>query len=184
MKGKYALVIGGTGMLAEVCHKLIDDYNYVSVVGRSTNRHQQLKRSCDHADHLHAIKVDYHDDVLFRNELNKAFNKFGEPDIVVSWIHGTAPHALDSLIDEITKFNETKTWKLFHIQGSSRFFEKENTPVPETCQYRRVYLGFILGESTSRWLTHHEISDGVIHAIKTDQTETIVGTIEPWDRRP
>lgn len=184
MKEKYALIIGGTGMLAEVCHTLIHDYSYVSVVGRSTRRHKYLRKTSPHADRLHAITVDYHDDERFREELKKNFHRFSAPDLVVSWIHGTAPHALDSLLDEITRVNKTKVWKLFHMQGSSRFFEKENTPVPENCQYRRIYLGFILEETTSRWLTHHEISTGVLDAIETDQTETIVGTLDPWQRRP
>ncbi|WP_404456074.1 short-chain dehydrogenase [Virgibacillus necropolis] len=181
---KYALVIGGTGMLAQVCHALVNDYYYVSVIGRSTIRQQQLKDSSNEPDKFHGIEVDYHDDGRFRQQLQKAFQAFGTPDLVVSWIHGSAPQALDSLIDEITRINKTKTWKLFHVQSSSRFFEKENTPVPENCQYRRVYLGFILNDSTSRWLTHKEISDGVIRAIHADQTESVVGTLEPWDKRP
>lgn len=184
MKEKYALVIGGTGMLAEVCHTLIHDYSYVSVVGRSTRRHKLLRTTSPHADRLHAITVDYQDDEHFREELKKAFQRFGAPDLVVSWIHGTAPHALNSLLDEIAKVNKTMMWKLFHIQGSSRYFEKENTSVPKNCQYRRIYLGFILEKTTSRWLTHHEIAAGVLHAIETDQMETIVGTLEPWHRRP
>ncbi|WP_430790037.1 short-chain dehydrogenase [Virgibacillus flavescens] len=184
MKEKYALVIGGTGMLTEVCHKLIHDYTYVSVVGRSPAKHKLLKNNNPHADRLHAITVDYHDDERFREELQKAFHRFGTPDLVVSWIHGTAPRALDSLLDEMTNVNKTKVWKLFHMQGSSRFFEKENTPVPKNCQYRRIYLGFILEKTTSRWLTHHEIAAGVLLAIETDQLETIVGTLEPWHRRP
>ncbi|ASN03983.1 Rossmann-fold NAD(P)-binding domain-containing protein [Virgibacillus necropolis] len=181
---KYALVIGGTGMLAQVCHTLVDDYYYVSVIGRSTIRHQRLNYSSPDSDKIHAIEVDYHDDGHLRYELHKAFQSFGIPDLVVSWIHGSAPHALNSLIDEITGIHQTKTWKLFHVQGSSRYFIKENTPVPENCQYRRVFLGFILNSTNSRWLTHNEIATGVIHAIRTDQIETVVGTLEPWDKRP
>lgn len=82
-KENYALVIGGTGMLAEVSRKLVNDYHYVSVVGRRT-----------------------------------------------------------------IKISIKKSWKLFHVQGSSRFFKKENTSVPETYQYRRIYLGFIVDGST------------------------------------
>lgn len=183
-KERYALIIGGTGMLAQVCHGLVDDYYYVSVVGRRTIRHQQLKDGSEKPGDIHSVLVDYQDNQQFRFSLREAFHTCGIPDLVVSWIHGSAPHALDSLIDEIAKVNNTKVWKLFQIQGSSRFFEKENTSVPENCQYRRVYLGFILEGSTSRWLTHNEISSGVLHAIQTDQQETIVGTLEPWDSRP
>lgn len=185
MNGKnYALVVGGTGMLAQMSCALVNDYYYVSVVRRSTIRHQQLKESCEDPDNLHTIEVDYHDDEQFRHELQKAFQKYGAPDLIVSWIHGSAPHALKSLIDERVKVHNTRFWKLVHVQSSSRFFEKENTPVPEKCQYRRVYLGFISDGTSSRWLTHAEISNGVFQAIQTDELETIVGTLEPWDKRP
>lgn len=106
------------------------------------------------------------------------------PDLVVAWIHGSAPGALDSLMDEVIKLSVSKAWTLFHIQGGSSFFQKENTSVPKNCQYRRVYLGFMLKGSTWRWLTHREISSGVIQAIQTGQPKTIVGTLESWDRRP
>lgn len=64
-KEKCALVIGGTGMLAEVSRKLAANYYYVSVVGRRTIRHQQLKDSSKDSGNIHAIEVDYHDDGAF-----------------------------------------------------------------------------------------------------------------------
>ncbi|MFZ3579019.1 short-chain dehydrogenase [Virgibacillus sp. DJP39] len=180
---KYALVIGGTGMLAKVCQSLVNTNYYVSVVGRSTVRHQQLRSSSQYPESIHAIAVDYHDLDSFKKEIKKTFLTHGAPDLVISWIHGSAPLALSSLIDEIVR-TESKKWRLFDIKGSSRFFKNENTPVPGNCQYRRVYLGFKLDEHGSRWLTHDEIASGVIKAIRTDQLETIVGTLEPWEKRP
>ncbi|ASK62000.1 short-chain dehydrogenase [Virgibacillus phasianinus] len=183
-KATHALVIGGTGMLQHVCHSLVNDYSYVSVVGRSTIRHQQLKYANPSPDKINSIIVDYHDSSLFREKLQSAFLAYGAPDLVISWIHGTAPQALHTLFNEIQKLAIETKWKLFHVQSSSRYFAKENTPVPDNCQYRRVYLGFILNGRSSRWLTDPEISGGVLHAIKSDQQQTIVGTIDPWDQRP
>jgi hypothetical protein len=36
----------------------------------------------------------------------------------------------------------------------------------------------------SRWLTHEEISKGIISAIHQDRKKTIIGTLYPWDKRP
>lgn len=63
---------------------------------------------------------------------------------------------------------------------SSLFHQKRNTPVPESCQYRRVYFGAIIDDTTSRWLTHKETASDVIHAIETVQMKLL----EPWDKRP
>ncbi len=36
----------------------------------------------------------------------------------------------------------------------------------------------------SRWLTHEEISKGVIDAINNPKGRYIIGQIEPWGQRP
>lgn len=181
---EHALVIGGTGMLKNVCHYLLE-FNYtVSAVGRNPGHHQRLRLASTNPENYHAILVDYHDDAKLKSELNIAFQRYGTPSIVVSWIHSSAPQALPLIIDEIQRRNSSFPWRLFHIQGSAGIFEKENTPVPENCRYRRVFLGFVFNGKQSRWLTHNEIASGVIQAIERDQAETIVGTLEPWDKRP
>ena len=50
--------------------------------------------------------------------------------------------------------------------------------------YRRVILGFVVEGGKSRWLTHEEISGGVIEAVQKDAERYIVGTVEPWSMRP
>ncbi|MFC4558158.1 short-chain dehydrogenase [Virgibacillus kekensis] len=184
MKNGYVLVIGGSGMLRKVCHYLNEKNGDVFVIGRNRSRLEAVKNSGRYPERLHGISVDYEDSTRFGAALADLFNKHGTPGLVVSWIHSTAPDALPLLKDMITEHVLNADWRLFHIQGSARFFEKENTSVPGNCLYRRVYLGFILDNDQSRWLTHDEISNGVIEAIDSDQEETVVGTLEPWAKRP
>ncbi|SEP70411.1 hypothetical protein SAMN05216232_0634 [Virgibacillus subterraneus] len=184
MKNHYALVVGGTGMLKNVCHWLIEQDYHVYVIGRNQSKLNKLKQETIQPENLHGVAVDYQNSTCLSNELSNLFETNGIPDIVVSWIHSSAPQALPLIKDMISKQDLSTDWRLIHIQGSARFLEKENTPVPKNCLYRRVYLGFILENNDSRWLTHNEISSGVIHAITTDSNETIVGTLEPWDMRP
>ena len=78
-------------------------------------------------------------------------------------------------------------WKLIEVKGSSSHLSNIQTTgqyVQENCHVKIVQLGFVLDGCTSRWLTHKEISNGVIQAIKSENNKTIVGTLEPWDRRP
>jgi hypothetical protein len=52
------------------------------------------------------------------------------------------------------------------------------------CLRHYVQLGFIIENGHSRWLTHEEISAGVIQAICTKKPVTQVGLLEPWEMRP
>lgn len=51
-------------------------------------------------------------------------------------------------------------------------------------RYRQVILGFVIEGGRSRWLTHQEISDGVLKAVHQDAAWSVVGTVEPWSMRP
>lgn len=79
--------------------------------------------------------------------------------------------------------------KIYHVLGSASNLEaiKKSAAVASRpdCDYRQVQLGFVIeDDGRSRWLTNREISDGVIRAIREDRETTVVGTLEPWDRRP
>ncbi|SET51994.1 hypothetical protein SAMN05216389_11385 [Oceanobacillus limi] len=178
----YALVIGGTGMLERVCHWLVEQGYFVFVINRNREKFDTMKSRNPNPEQLLPLTVDYHEEEQLLQKVSSAFEKYGVPDLVVSWIHSSAPHALPLILNQFKSRN--KTWKLLHVQGSSSFFVKENTPVPENCQYRRIYLGFVIEDNVSRWLTHDEIANGVIKVIQNDYQETIVGTLKPWNKRP
>lgn len=52
--------------------------------------------------------------------------------------------------------------------------------------YHIVVLGFVRGTypAPARWLTHAEICDGILGALRSRAPLTIVGTVRPWDERP
>ncbi|WP_284140194.1 MULTISPECIES: short-chain dehydrogenase [unclassified Virgibacillus] len=182
MHRKHALIIGGTGMLQNVSHWLVAQNYFLSVINRNTRNFEAMKASSPAPDQLYSIRVDYHNYRALEAGVKKAFSIHGAPELIISWIHSSAPYALPTIIRE--RANDSLPWKLFHVQGSSSYFVKERLTVPENCTYRRVYLGFIVENEQSRWLTHDEISEGVMKAIRTDASETIVGTLQPWNKRP
>jgi hypothetical protein len=177
----FAFVIGGNGMLEGVCHWLTNEGYDVYVLHRDIDKFESMRSRGKHPEKLFSIPVDYHNDKELQKSFAKAIKQYGKcPDLIVSWIHNSAPNALPTILKEVGP--RTHPWKLIHVQGSSSFFVKENTTVPDSCEYRRVYLGFPLNKESS-WLSNEEIANGVIKVIKRDFKETVIGTLKPWSRR-
>lgn len=176
-------MIGGTGMLEGVCQWLVEEGYHVYVVHRKPESFKSMQEKSKKPNQLHSLTVDYHDTQALKGKVREVIDQHGGcPDLIVSWIHNSAPLALSTILKEVE--TRIEPWKLIHVQGSSSFFVKENTTVPEACEYRRVYLGFVLEDGSSRWLTHDEISNGVIKVIKRNIPEAIIGTLKPWSMRP
>jgi len=180
---EHVLVIGGTGMLRDTTLWLLEKGYHVSVIGRTSMKHQQLQKQTLHKEKLHSIKLDYYNTPLLLQEIKKVIQQYGPISIVVCWIRSDAISSL-KVICNIIQQTTDKQWKLYHIQSSTKFFKKETILVPDNCLYRSIFLGFILENNQSRWLTHDEISNGVIECIKNDPPESIVGTVTPWEKRP
>ncbi len=121
--------------------------------------------------------------------MQSAVKKFGNIDLVVSWIHSSAPLAPNTIADKLSSYDHS--FRFFDIPGSayadpskdnserkSKLIENKNL------QYRKIILGFKIEDNISRWLTNYEISSGVIDAIREDIKETVIGTVSPWEMRP
>lgn len=178
----HALVIGGSGMLAKTSLWLAEQYDRVSVIGRSR---QRLADLASNHSHIYPVSVDYRNEKELIESLDRIM-AYGPVDTVVAWIHmSTAPKALHNVINHLTQHSIGK-WKLFHVLGSSSNLDDilRQIEVPAHCEYHQIQLGFVLEGSQSRWLTNDEISGGVIKAIAEDLAKHTVGTLTPWDRRP
>lgn len=175
----HTLVVGGTGMLAGVTRWLAEQGHIVSVVSRraKTFGHVSYRKL------LNAIAVDYRDAEPLRHRIAEAIAAYGPIELAVFWIHSDAQEAFGITADEISNHAEIP-WRLFHVRGSAAHLHPELPQVPTNCLYRQVVLGFVAEETGSRWLTHDEISGGVIDAIRSDREQSVVGTLEPWERRP
>ncbi|WP_194840835.1 Rossmann-fold NAD(P)-binding domain-containing protein [Filobacillus milosensis] len=174
---KRALVIGGSGMLANVSVWLSDHDYEVYVVGRTKWKMSQL---LERPNKITPIYVDYQDEKLFRQKINQTFDW----DLVVAWIHNVPGEPMCVLVNELSKQDEP--FNLYHVLGSSTNLHaiREKLSTPKNCTYHQVQLGFKIEDNHSRWLTHKEISNGVIEAIQSGQNIHIIGQLEPWDQRP
>ncbi|WP_026690252.1 SDR family NAD(P)-dependent oxidoreductase [Alteribacter aurantiacus] len=181
----HALIVGGTGMLKEVSLWLNDERFHVSVIGRRKERLLELENHLSFPTKYTPLPVDYIDEQNFRKALNEAQQQNGPVDMLVAWVHGKDPQAIQTLVEVIGR-DRTDAWTFVHVLGSSSNLEslKEWVNVPSICMYRQVKLGFVIEGDTSRWLTHHEISRGVIEAIEGTEREYVIGYTDPWERRP
>ncbi|MCL6515818.1 MAG: short-chain dehydrogenase [Alicyclobacillus sp.] len=177
----HTVVVGGTGMLSGVTTWLAEHGHTVSVISRRPGR---FSVTSDCHGTFHSITVDYRSSSELRQCVAGAMAQYGPIELAVFWIHSDAPDAFRIIADEISTHAENP-WRLFHVRGSSAHLNPDPPPVPPACLYRQVVLGFVLEpDMTSRWLTHQEISDGVIQAIQNDWEHSVVGTLEPWEGRP
>lgn len=180
MRRKHALIIGGTGMLKNVSIWFVDQDFTVSVIGRSEEKHLELKNSASNPDHINSLRVDYNEQSSLGECVRNAVKEYGPISVVVSW---TPSLSSLELVSKIVS-EKSSEWKLFQVKGSRRYFEEDSLNVPAGCEHRSVYLGFILVDDDSRWLTNEEISEGVIKSVKNDEEKAIVGTLHPYEKRP
>lgn len=178
---KHALVIGGTGMLAKASLWLAENGWHVSVIGRNPEKIQRLVEQ-DPA-RITPVLVDYTNKEALEARLLHIQQKNGPVCLVVAWIHSDGPAVIPCLIDSLPRDSE---WRLFHVNGSSANLEeiKAKAVVPPHVHYHQIQLGFKLENGQSRWLTHEEISGGVIEALQEERAVQLVGTLTPREKRP
>jgi hypothetical protein len=182
---KHALVIGGTGMLANVSLWLVNEGYHVSVIGRNSKRMNKLISLSKDESFITPILVDYNHDYELREQLDISIKENGQFDIVIAWIHTIGKNVLKNVISQDFS-GSNHPWKLLHVLGSGSNLEdvKMQVTMEANCLYRQVQLGFVIEGETSRWLTDEEISNGVIESIKKDKLVNLVGVLEPARMRP
>lgn len=174
---KCALVVGGSGMLSKVSLWIAQQNYRVYVIGRSTEKMNYLLSQADHHCHLTPVYVDYTNDEQFVESIHNLFRKNSHIELIVSWIHSTAPKALQTLINMVEE--EGNPFHVYHVLGSKANLPeiKKNLHLSELCTYHQVQLGFLREGHSQRWLNHDEISQGVIDSIKHAKTVNIIGTL-------
>lgn len=177
-----ALVIGASGMLTEVSRWLARQGYQVTVLGRDPVKLSRIRDGSIHPESIHMLPQDYHQTDGLRQAMAELVEKRGPMDVVVAWIHSTAPRALPVIVEELSR--PEKRWQLLHVCGSGAWKNPPSEPNSKVCNYRRVILGFTCVGEHSRWLTNDEIAAGVIDALQTTERQIIVGQVEPWEKRP
>ena len=189
----HILVVGGTGMLWDVCRHFCKSANTVMVIARNRKRLNRLaSETKELVGSINPISLDYFDYEHFKNELRRSITIHGPVELAICWIHTSkAPEAAIIIADRIDRQNNQTKCKYYQLLSSATAdpsLEKKDISKDfnsfYNIEFRTILLGFIVEGDTSRWLTNSEICDGVIRAIENDVRESIIGTVEPWERRP
>ncbi|MFE4352474.1 Rossmann-fold NAD(P)-binding domain-containing protein [Peribacillus butanolivorans] len=104
---------------------------------------------------------------------------------VVAWVRSDALESLQVIIQIVSP--KAKQWDLFHVlsSGTNAKEIKMHIYLPSNCEYKQIQLGFKIENNQSRWLTTHEISQGVIEALESKNVFLhIVGQVTPKEWRP
>ena len=131
--------------------------------------------------------MDYTNSDLFIEKIKQKIKENGAFDVAISWIHSSANISLFRLIKTLSDIRKDAIF--YHLKGSSYYRAQmlNSSGIDNDkyeLNYREIYLGFKLENNISRWLTHDEISSGVIEAVESESKLTVVGVLEPWELRP
>ena len=171
------LIVGGSGMLADLARTLCERADRVSILARNEKRIRAV------APAVEPIVCDYNDGVA----LAEALSVIAPPDLVIAWIHGRAPHARRALAECLVAEG-----RFVQVLGSAhadpahpeRLLEMAKAAEALPIDYQSVVLGFVVENGASRWLSNAEISAGVLAALESERPVSVVGTVEPWSAKP
>jgi short-subunit dehydrogenase len=107
-KMKHALVVGGTGMLKDVTLWLVKLEYHVSVIGRTKNKFSRIQNEVADPKQLTFLQLDYTNTNILKEKLTSAIAKNGPIELVVAWIHSTAPNALQTITEIVSTTNPNK----------------------------------------------------------------------------
>lgn len=160
----HALVVGGTGMLSNVSLWLVNKGYHISIISRNSEKMIHLIHKSTKKFAITPLLVDYTNEKELKQKLLHTIIQNGEIKLLIAWIHPYAKNALNLILKEIPN----KNLKIFHILNSRSDLKqiKSKLCLSENYLYRQIQLGFIIDNDCSRWLTHEEISNGVIESTK------------------
>lgn len=176
----HALLIGMTGMLAPVAREIVGESQHATLCARGAPKFSFGEKFLD--DKVIKLPLDYTDETHFLDTLRIR----GPVDLAVTWLHPQAHGLRNGVADCVIPGG-----KIVEVMGSAAGrpggFADERLDAMKSQlgkTYRQVVLGFVLDGGTSRWLTHEEICAGVLAAYRGSQPRTLVGTLDPWEKRP
>lgn len=189
----HILVVGGTGMLYDICRHFCKSANTVTVIARNKKRLNRLaSETKELVGSINPISLDYADYEQLKGELKESIIAHGPVELAICWIHTSeAPEAAIIIAETIDRQNNQTKCQYYQLLSSAtadpsrvKIEISKNFNSFDNIDFRTILLGFVVEGETSRWLTDIEICEGVISAVENDNKESIIGSVEPWNKRP
>jgi hypothetical protein len=152
------LIIGGSGMLSGVCEYCLAQGDEVYIYSRTTDK-QAFRYS-----EVKWVQGDYTLEA-FKNQMKEFIEKYS-PKRIIIWMHTSGEENFKWLM-------EYYKGRVFHVNSSSEY-QKEF--IDYGAKYHRIILG--KHNSGTRWLSHNEISKGVVNGMNRKEKVFLVGSFE------
>ena len=180
---RHALIIGGTGMLSACTSVLVAEGWHVVLPSR---RYAPIPTTPGNSGTGRALWVaaDWSDP---RGLAERAKRALGGPvELLVAWVHREHRPAVLFAVAPLL----ARGAPVVEVHGSSAAVLTDGYPEPVLTNHptQQVVLGFVPVGRTSRRLSHEEISDGVLAAVRralSDKPPAVhqVGEPRPWSTR-
>lgn len=159
MVARRALVLGGTGMLAGVATALLDDGWYVVLPSR---RRPGMPATNGDGRGAHWVKADWTMPDALADAARDALR--GPADLLVAWVHREVRASVLRAVLPLLAPDAP----VVEVHGSASANPVGGCPDPILADHptQQVVLGYVRHAGRTRWLTHQEISTGVLDAVK------------------
>ncbi len=157
---RRALVLGGTGMLAGAASSLLDDGWHVVLPSR---RRPSVPATNGNGRPNVAtwVKADWTDPAELARAAETALG--GPADLLVAWVHREVRTAVLRAVAPLLAPGAP----VVEVHGSASANPLGGCPEPVLADHptQQVVLGYVRHAGRTRWLTHDEISAGVLDAV-------------------
>ena len=155
MTARRALVLGGTGMLAGVAAALLDDGWQVVL----PSRRRPAAPTNGHAASW--VKADWTEPAALVATVSEALD--GPVDLLVAWVHREVRVSVLRAVAPLLADGAP----VVEVHGSASANPLGGCPDPVLPDHptQQVVLGYVRHAGRTRWLTHDEVSAGVLDAV-------------------
>lgn len=160
MSGKRALVLGGTGMLAGCAEVLVADGWHVVLPSR---RHSPIPTADGNGDRKALwVQASWSEPAALAEGAARVLG--GPVDLLVAWVHRTERVSVLRAVAPLLAPGSP----VVEVHGSASANPVGGCPDPVLPGHptQQIVLGFVRHAGRTRWLTHQEISDGVLDGVR------------------
>ena len=177
---RNTLQIGTTGMLSAAGIWLAKNSEQTTVVSRNPSAFANTIRAKGLC--VKSIACDYTVPHQWKKLLQN--HNSSQYDLILIWAHQNSIQYIEDLAKKCSFQNTRFVWIVSSNYDNPA--EKQKPPQLAASQIlQTVVLGFEIENNKSRWLSHTEISQGTIKAIKNpEQRKYTIGRTSPWSARP
>ena len=159
---RRALVVGGTGMLSGVVAELVrDGWQVVVPSRRYAPIPLDLPESAGDPQAIW-IEADWSMPESFAERADRALG--GKAELLVAWVHDAYREDVLAAVAPLLAEDAV----VVEVRGAAAAQPHSGRPEPSLPEHdtQLVVLGFVRDGEGTRWLTHREISEGVLDAVR------------------